>query len=90
MIAYCPDAFDAESRDKIAKLPLEKIEVSYKEAVKGFACNLVSTGETVIMSNQAPELQAAIESHGLKTITPNVRELPRGGGYIRCVSLTLG
>lgn len=89
LIAYCPEAFDEISRDKISKLPMEKIEVSYKEAVEGFACNLVSTGRTVIMSNRAPELQADIERHGFKTIAPDVRELPRGGGYIRCVSLTL-
>lgn len=89
LIAYCPDAFDQESRDKIAALPIEKIEVSYEEAVKGFACNLVSTGETVIMSNRSPQLKTAIESRGIKTITPDVRELPRGGGYIRCVSLAI-
>lgn len=89
LIAYCPEAFDEASRAKIAELPVEKIIVSYDEAVKGFACNLVSTGETVIMSNHAPQLQAAIERYGLKTITPDVQELPRGGGYIRCVSLTL-
>ena len=89
LIAYCPEAFDSASQAKIAELPMDKIEVSYDEAVKGFACNLVSTGETVIMSGHAPKLQAAIESHDLKTITPDVQELPRGGGYIRCVSLTL-
>lgn len=90
LIAYCPEAFDDVSRTKIAELPMEKIIVSYDEAVKGFACNLVSTGEAVIMSNHAPQLQADIELHGLRTITPDVQELPRGGGYIRCVSLTLG
>lgn len=89
LIAYCPEAFDSASQAKIAELPMNKIEVSYDEAVKGFACNLVSTGETVIMSGHAPKLQTAIESHGLKAITPDVQELPRGGGYIRCVSLTL-
>lgn len=89
LIAYCPEAFDAESRIKIESLPLEKIRVSYDEATKGFACNLVSTGETVIMSSHAPKLKAEIESHGLKTITPGISELSRGGGYIRCVSLSL-
>lgn len=89
LIAYCPEAFDEISRNRISRLPMEKIEVSYKEAVEGFACNLVSTGKTVIMSNRATELRADIERHGLKTIAPDVRELPRGGGYIRCVSLTL-
>ncbi|MCL2174190.1 amidinotransferase [Candidatus Saccharibacteria bacterium] len=90
LIAYCPEAFDAESRAKIADLPMEKIVVSYEEAVEGLACNLVSTGETVIMSGRAPQFRAEIEKRGLRVITPQATELAKGGGYIRCVSLTLG
>jgi N-dimethylarginine dimethylaminohydrolase len=90
LIAWCPEAFTPASQAKIKSLPLEKIEVSYQEAVEGFACNLVSTGEVVVMSDRAPELQAAIEAKGLKTITPHIRELAKGGGYIRCTTLTLG
>jgi N-dimethylarginine dimethylaminohydrolase len=90
LIAWCPDAFDAESQAKIRDLgDLEKIEASYQEAVEGFACNLVSTGSTVIMSAQAPKLQAAIQARGLTTITPGITELAKGGGYIRCTTLTL-
>jgi N-dimethylarginine dimethylaminohydrolase len=57
--------------------------------MEGFACNLVSTGETVVMSAHAPLLQSALELNGLKTITPEVSELGKGGGYIRCTTLTL-
>ncbi len=90
LIAWCPDAFTPESQRKIEALKgIEKIEVSLEEAIKGFACNLVSTGETVVMSNHAPELKEAIESYGLKTITPEITELAKGGGYIRCTTLTL-
>jgi len=89
LVAWCPEAFTPESRLKMQAVEIEKIEVSLEEATKGFACNLVSTGETVIMSNHAPELQAAIESYGLKTITPEITELAKGGGYIRCTTLTL-
>jgi len=89
LIAYCPEVFVPQSRKILAKLPIQKIIVSRHEATKGFACNLVSTGETVIMSSRAPKLKAAIEAHGLKTITPVINELGKGGGYIRCTSLTL-
>lgn len=89
LIAWCPEAFVPESQAKIRALPLDKIEVSYAEATQSFACNLVSTGETVIMSATAPELKAAIEAKGLKTITPHVSELAKGGGYIRCTTLTI-
>jgi N-dimethylarginine dimethylaminohydrolase len=89
LIAYCPEALDAASCAKIEALPLEKIPVSHTEATQGLACNLVSTGQTVIMSGRAPHLQAEIQKRGLKTLTPAVTELAKGGGYIRCVSLTL-
>jgi len=89
LIAWCPEAFTKPSQEKIRGLSLEKIEVSLEEATEGFACNLVSTGTTVIMSNHAPQLQAAIEAHGLKIITPEITELSKGGGYIRCTTLTL-
>ncbi len=89
LIAWCPKAFLPASRKKIQGLSIDKIEVSIEEATKGFACNLVSTGETVIMSAHAPNFQAAVEAKGLKTITPEVTELGKGGGYIRCTTLTL-
>lgn len=89
LIAWCPHAFTLDSQAKIRALPMEKIEVSFAEATQGFACNLVSTGEIVVMSAHAPELQANIEAHGLGVITPDITELAKGGGYIRCTTLTL-
>ncbi len=89
LIAWCPEAFVPESQATIRALPLEKIEVSLEEATKGFACNLVSSGETVVMSSHAPRLKAAIEAKGFTTITPEITELKKGGGYIRCTTLTL-
>lgn len=90
LIAWCPEAFLPESQTKIRSLTdIDKIEVSYEEATKAYACNLVSTGKTVIMSAFAPELKANILKHGLKVITPKIQELAKGGGYIRCTTLTL-
>jgi N-dimethylarginine dimethylaminohydrolase len=89
LIAWCPEAFDRSSQDAIAELPFDKIEVTYDEAVLGFACNLVSTGETVIMSSRAPKFQAAIESKGLNVVPVWAGNLAKGGGFIRCTTLTL-
>lgn len=90
IVAYCPEAFTASSQETLRQLKgFEKIEVSFEEATKGFACNLVSTGETVIMSSHAPNFKKELEKHGLKVICPEVTELVKGGGFIRCVSLTL-
>lgn len=89
-IAYCPDALDEASNQKIdAITDLDKITVGLDECTKGFANNLVSTGKHVIMSRSAPKLQAELEKRGLICLTPDVTELKKGGGYIRCVSLWL-
>jgi len=89
-IAYCPAAFDDDSNAKLEHLAnFDKIIVSYEECVSGFACNLVSTGKHVVMSSRAPLLQRELESRGLICFTPEITELKKGGGYIRCVSLWL-
>lgn len=90
VIAYCPEAFTRESQAKLAALTdVEKVIVSEQEAREAFACNLVSTGQTVVMSATAPNLKAELERRGLTVITPVIRELAKGGGYIRCTSLSL-
>jgi N-dimethylarginine dimethylaminohydrolase len=90
LIAWCPEAFLPKSQERIRAITdIEKIEVSLDEAMKGFACNLVSTGESVVMSNHAPILQKQLEDKGLSVYTPNVSELLKGGGFIRCTSLSI-
>ncbi len=90
LIAWCPEAFMPESQEKLRNMQgIEKIEVSLEEAMQASACNLVSTGETVIMGSKAPELQKKIQEKGLKVLTVDVEELMKGGGFIRCTSLTL-
>lgn len=90
LIAYCPEAFVPESREFLANFDqVDKIEISLEEAQHAFAGNLVSTGETVIMSAHAPEFKKALEAHELNVVTPEISELAKGGGYIRCTSLSL-
>ena len=90
LIAYCPKAFTEESQSILSTFDgVDKIEITLDEAQHAFACNLVSTGETIVMSAHAPLLADALRSHGLTVITPEVSELAKGGGYIRCTSLSL-
>jgi N-dimethylarginine dimethylaminohydrolase len=90
LIAWCPDAFVPESQAILREFDaVEKIEVSLTEAKGAFACNLVSTGQTVIMGAHAPEFTSAVRARGLEVITPEISELAKGGGYIRCTTLTL-
>lgn len=90
LIAYCAEAFTKESQNILSNFnEVDKIIVSLDEAQNAFACNLVSTGETVIMSAHAPLLADDLRVHGLLVVTPEVSELAKGGGYIRCTSLSL-
>lgn len=92
LIAYCPAAFTAESQATLAAMnDIDKIEVSIDEAEGAFANNLVSTGQTVIMSGRAPKLAQSLTAHGLTVLSPkpDIVELAKGGGFIRCTTLTL-
>lgn len=90
LIAYCPGAFTANSRELLANFDaVDKIKVSIDEAKTGFATNLISTGEKVIMSAYAPKLGDELRRRGFNVITPEITELAKGGGYIRCMTLTL-
>lgn len=89
LVAWCPEAFTPASQELMKDVDVQKIEVSLEEAVGGFACNLLSTGETVVMSDQAPELEQQLRNEGFKVVTPKMNELSKGGGYIRCTTLTL-
>jgi N-dimethylarginine dimethylaminohydrolase len=43
----------------------------------------------VIMGSRAPKLKNNLLAHGLKVIDLDIAELLKGGGFIRCTSLTL-
>lgn len=90
LIAYCPEAFIPESRELLENFDaVDKIKVSINEAQDAFATNLVSTGGTVIMSSHAPQLATDLRNYGLTVLTPEITELSKGGGFIRCMTLTL-
>lgn len=88
-IAWCPEAFTPESQDRIFDLDVNQILVSRQEAEEAFACNFISTGRHVVMGTGASELQEAIQRQGLTTTALKIHELIKGGGFIRCIALTL-
>lgn len=92
LIAYCKEAFTPESQQILENLPsglFECILIDETEAREAFAANLVSTGDTVVMSSTAPHFTSKLKQHGFTVITPEVTELSKGGGYIRCTSLSI-
>jgi N-dimethylarginine dimethylaminohydrolase len=90
LIAVCLEALTAEGRRAIKGLrDVEVIPVDYREARYGLACNLVSTGETVVMSDEAPKLAAELRSRGLQVVELSNRQLRKSGGGFRCITLSL-
>jgi N-dimethylarginine dimethylaminohydrolase len=90
LIAWCPDVFTASSRKILNNYNgVAKIEVSRLEALEAYALNLVSTGESIVMNSGAPEFQAKLEKEGFKVKALALPELKKGGGSIRCTTLTL-
>ncbi|MCR3719730.1 MULTISPECIES: hypothetical protein [Prauserella salsuginis group] len=87
-LAWCPEALDRPSRDRIENLGLDLIEVSRGEA-EHFALNLISDGDTVTMTRSAPRLAAELRSRGLHVVELSTTELAKGGGGVRCTALTL-
>jgi N-dimethylarginine dimethylaminohydrolase len=87
-VAWCPDAFDGPSRDRIRDLGLDLVEVSLVEAEQ-FALNLVSDGTTVTMNDAVPGFAERLRARGLDVVELAVPELSKGGGGVRCTALTL-
>jgi len=88
LLAYCPEALDRPSRQRLSGLGMELIEVSIEEATR-FALNLISDGTTVTMTSGAPRLAAALRERGLRVVELDTTELAKGGGGVRCTALTL-
>jgi N-dimethylarginine dimethylaminohydrolase len=87
-IAYCPAALDRASRRRLRSLGCDLVEVAAAEAAR-FALNLVSDGATVTMSQGAPRFAATLRAGGLVVDELPTTELRKGGGGVRCTSLTL-
>jgi N-dimethylarginine dimethylaminohydrolase len=87
-VAWCPDAFDGPSRDRVRDLGLDLLEVSLVEAEQ-FALNLVSDGTTVTMNDAVPGFAERLRARGLHVVELAVPELSKGGGGVRCTALTL-
>lgn len=90
LIAWCPAAFTRKSQAILRAFDsVDKIEVSEAEAKQAFACNLVSTGTHVIMNAGATNFAQALRERGLEPVLLSNPELGKGGGSIRCTTLTL-
>jgi N-dimethylarginine dimethylaminohydrolase len=89
LLVVCREAFEDESLAQLRALPnTDIIWAPYGEATGVSACNLVATGEAVIMNAGAPVLEKALRDHGLHVVTTVNDELKKNGGSVRCTTIT--
>lgn len=89
LLVICREAFEDESLAQLTALPnTDIIWAPYEEATGVSACNLVATGEAVVMNAGAPVLEKALRDHGLHVVTTVNDELKKNGGSVRCTTVT--
>ncbi len=89
ILVVCREAFEDDSLQVLMELPnTDIIWAPYEEATGVSACNLVATGEAVVMNAGAPVLEAALRNYGLFVVTTVNDELKKNGGSVRCTTVT--
>ena len=89
-VMYYPPAFDEPSRQLIESLaPRDRrIEVGDEDA-RGFACNAVRLGNTLVTSHATDELRGALAAWDYDVITTPLTEFIKAGGAAKCLTLVL-
>ena len=89
-LLYFPQAFDAETLDRIhQRVPAnQRIVVSEADAER-FACNAINVDDQVFVNDASPDLEAALNAAGLRVNRCNLSEFIKAGGSAKCLSLKL-
>jgi N-dimethylarginine dimethylaminohydrolase len=86
--AWCPGAFDAPSRARLAEEITDLVEVTEEEALR-FGCNAVVLGRDVVLPEGCPKLSAALAVREFRTHATPMGEFIKAGGACKCLVLHL-
>lgn len=89
LIAYLPSAFDEASRTWLERRFPTAIRVGEPDALV-FGLNAVSDGLHVVMSVEAEDFAGQLRERGFEPIGLEFDEIRRGGGAIKCATLSVG
>ncbi len=89
-LLYFPEAFDAESREKIeAAYGVDKrIVVSELEATQ-FGCNVINAGRDIVMGAVESDLGKRLTERGFDVAELDLSEFQRGGASAKALALRL-
>ncbi len=88
MAIYYPPAFDEYGRAALAAHVPHLIEVDHEEA-RGFACNAVVVGQTVVTNTGCKKLHGALAELGFVPRATPLSEFVKAGGSAKCLTLRL-
>ena len=90
LVMWFPEAFSAESRDKVCSVLPEsgRIEVGEDDAAL-FACNAVCVNGTIVMNRASQSLTERLQEHGFRVIETPLDEFIKAGGSSKCLTLRL-
>jgi N-dimethylarginine dimethylaminohydrolase len=89
-LMYCPAAFDAASRARIAARVPAALRIAVNEAdAAAFACNAVNIGHDVFLNHASPRLATELSAHGFRVHVTPLGEFIKAGGAAKCLTLRL-
>nr|WP_242608108.1 dimethylargininase [Xylanibacterium ulmi] len=88
LIAYLPEAFAPKSRETLRDLFPDAILADAADAA-AFGLNAVSDGLHVYLDAAATGMRAKVRERGFEPVGVEFDELRKGGGSVKCCTLTL-
>jgi N-dimethylarginine dimethylaminohydrolase len=89
-LLYYPQAFDKYANIIIEKeFPEEKRIAVTEEEARGFACNAVNIGKSVIFNKTTDRLKNALKEKGFNSYEVDLAEFMKAGGSAKCLTLKL-
>ncbi|MBI5004962.1 MAG: hypothetical protein HZC04_02175 [Candidatus Lloydbacteria bacterium] len=88
VLVYYPGAFDRDAQKIIEGLPIERLEVTEKDAC-AFGCNLLALGNNIIIAKGTENLPRHLKERKFIVCELNMDEIKKGGGSIYCMTLNL-
>ncbi len=87
-IAYLPEAFDVDSRIRLAELFPDAVMAHADEAA-ALGLNLLCLGSQVVVGDGTPSLSARLTDLGFQVHSVQTTELRKAGGSLKCCTLLL-
>lgn len=85
-----PDALADADLDWFRAQGIRLLPVSYKEAMRDMACNVLALGDgRVVSPRHSTRVNAMLRAEGLVVLDPELDQFSQGGGSVHCMTMPL-